>query len=358
MADVVTPNMPSRTPIFLTGATGYIGGSVLQCLLEHPSASTFNITLLVRNAAKGDILRSTYGVDVVVGNHQELGKLESLARNAHVVFHTADADDEPAVRAILAGLRKRHAELGDLPILIHTSGTAVLSDTAKRGDGTETIYSDLNVEQLKAIPPTALHRNVDLLVIEADAQGYARTHIIFPSTVYSIAQGPLFDAGISNPHSMQIPYLIRAALGRKRAGIVGEGNVLRPNVHILDVADLYITLFDAIVRDPAHTGHGWEGLYFGANDGHDWDQVARAIGQALVELGVCDDPAPTAFTNAELVRYFGSNAASWFNTSGARARADRSRSIGWKPRYTVEDMLKSIKPEVVAIMREREASKA
>ncbi|KAL7278983.1 hypothetical protein ACG7TL_006815 [Trametes sanguinea] len=329
------------TPIFLTGATGYIGGSVLERLFKHPSANTFDITVIVRNAEKAKILESKFGVKAVVGTHQDLDKLEVLAENAHVVFHCADADDLPAARAILSGLRKRHAKLGDLPILIHTSGTGELTDDARGMYATETIYSDLNVEQIKSIPPTALHRNVDLTIMEADEQGYVRAHIILPSTIYGIAEGPLFESGVSNPHSIQIPTLIKGSLDRKRAGIVGL------------VADLYIVLFDSAVSNPEKTGHGWEGFYFGENGEHTWYQISRAIGEALVELqvGITDNPEPTPFSREELIKYFGNEVSGNYAGSNSRCRADRSRSIGWKPRYTTEDMLKSIKPEILVIKK-------
>ncbi|KAI0635945.1 NAD-P-binding protein [Trametes polyzona] len=349
-------NNNNKTPIFITGATGYIGGSVLERLLKHPSAGTFEISAIVRNAEKAKILESKFGVRVVHGSHQDLDKLEALAENAHVVFHCADADDEPAARAILSGLRKRHAKLGDLPILIHTSGTGELTDDARGEYATETVYSDLNVAQLKAIPESAFHRNVDLLVVEADEQGYARTHIVLPSTIYGIAQGALFDAGVSNPHSIQIPYLIKAALDRKRAGVVGPGKALWPDVHIHDVADLYIQLFDQIVSNPDKTGHGWEGFYFGENGEHSWYQISRAIGEALVALGIASDAEPTPFSVAELVKYFGSERMGWYSGSNSRCRADRGRAIGWKPRYTTEDMLKSIRPEIEAIIKQQKAA--
>ena len=37
--------------------------------------------------------------------------------------HQADADDEPAMKAILAGMKKRHEKTGDTPILIHLVST-------------------------------------------------------------------------------------------------------------------------------------------------------------------------------------------------------------------------------------------
>ncbi|KAI0787434.1 NAD(P)-binding protein [Fomes fomentarius] len=340
-----------RTSIFLTGATGYIGGAVLARLLKHPNASKFDITALVRNADKAKILQSQFGVKAVVGTHQELDKIQALAEQSHVVFHLADADDEPFIQSLLEGLKKRHEKTGDIPILIHTSGTGVLTDNARGEYATDTIYDDTNVEQIKSIPATAFHRNVDLRVVDADQKGYVRSHIIVPSTIYGIAKHELVNAGVSNPHSIQVPGVIRASLGRKRAGVVGKGKALWPDVHIDDTADLYITLFDSILNNPDKTGHGWEGFYFGANGEHSWGQISAAIGEALVDLGISDNAEPTSFTVEELVKYFGSEEVGWYNGTNSRARANRGRSIGWKPKYTTEDFLKSIRPEVEALVK-------
>ena len=52
--------------------------------------------------------------------------------------------------------------------------------------------------------------------------------------VYGLGSGPLVEAGLVNPQSQQIPDLIRAAIDRGRAGMVGEGRNIKPNVHIDD----------------------------------------------------------------------------------------------------------------------------
>ncbi|KAI0767992.1 hypothetical protein BD413DRAFT_614675 [Trametes elegans] len=224
--------------------------------LRRYRANTFDITVFVRNAAKGKILESKFGVNSIVGDP--------------------------------SGLRKRHTKLGDLPIFIRTSGTGVLTDDARGEFASETVHSNLNVEQLKSIPPPTLHRNVDVLVVDADTQGYARTHSIFPSTIYDISQGTLFDAR------------------------------------------------------PRSTANGL---------------ASRAIGDALVELGIATDTEPT-FTAEELVKYFGSESSGYYSGTNSRALADRSRSSGWKPEYTREDMLRSIKPEITAIQEKQQAGKA
>ncbi|EED84078.1 predicted protein [Postia placenta Mad-698-R] len=339
----------SKTNIFLIGATGYIGGSILTRLLKHTSANAFDITVLVRSAEKAKVLQEKFDVKAVVGSNDDLDKLEALSEQSHVVFSCADAGNLAAIQAILRGLKKRHTSTGDLPILIHTSGTAVIATQAKGIFSSDTIYSDTDVEQIKSIPPTVPHKDVDLAVIAADEQGYARTYTILPSTIYGQAKGPLFDAGVSNSTSIQIPYLIRAALGRKQGGVVGQGKAIWPDVHIDDVADLYIVLLDAITANQAGVGHGWEGIYFGENGEHTWYDISKAISQALVELGVGGTDEPTSFTDEELAKYWGSVDVGNFNGTNARCRADRGRSIGWKPKYTTADMLASIKPEVALL---------
>ncbi|KAI0070526.1 NAD-P-binding protein [Panus rudis PR-1116 ss-1] len=342
-----------KTPIFITGATGYIGGSVLVRLLEHPNAKNFDITAIVRNPEKAKKLES-FGVHAIVGSFEEVDKLEDLASKAHVVFSCADADNLEATKAILRGLRKRHATIGDLPILIHTSGTGVLADDAKGMHTTDTIYDDSNADQMNSLPPTALHRNVDLEVINADKDGYLHSYVILPSTIYGIAKNKLVDAGVMNPHSIQIPIIIKASLDRKQAGVVGKGVAYWPDVHIDDVADLYIVLFDAITTNPEKVGHGYDGYYFGENGEHTWLDISQAIGQALVELGISKSPVPTTFTKEELIKYFGSEEDGNYSGTNSRARANHSRSIGWKPKYTTKDMIASIKPEVEAIIRQQE----
>lgn len=89
-------------------------------------------------------------------------------------------------------------------------------------------------------------------------------------------------------------------------GVVGLGKSIWANVHIHDVADLYIVLFDAITANPEGVGHGWEGFYFGENDEHTWYDVGKAISKALVDLGIGGTDEPTELTDEELTRYWGS----------------------------------------------------
>lgn len=60
------------------------------------------------------------------------------------------------------------------------------------------------------------------------------TYSIVPGTIYGLASGRFIELGIQNPHSIQIPLLIRAGIARGHAGMVGKGVNLWPNAHVDD----------------------------------------------------------------------------------------------------------------------------
>jgi len=341
------------TSIFFTGATGYIGGAVLQRLLDHPKSSSFQITALVRSEEKAKKL-NTLGVKTAVGSLDDLDKLSELASEAEVVIHAAHSDHVPAIKAILDGIKKRHEKTGEVPILIHTSGTGVLSDDAKGDRISDTVYNDTNVEQIESLAPTQIHRDVDLEIVAADKSGYVRSFIILPSAIYGVATGSLVDLGISNPHSILVPYIVRASLERGQGGMIGEGKNLWPNVEIHETADLFIVVFDRALTDPS-LAHGREGFYFGENGEHQQYDVYRQIAQTLFDLGKGKSPEPTTFTDEENRKYLGGLATSL--GANSRALAERSKAVGWKPVKTTADFLASIRSEVESVIAQQESQK-
>ncbi|OJT02633.1 hypothetical protein TRAPUB_6814 [Trametes pubescens] len=319
---------------------GYIGGSVLGNLLSNVNPS-LDLTVLVRDAAKAHKLNQL-GVKIVLGELDDVENIQTLASQADIVLECADADHLDSTKAVLAGLKQRYKDTDKVPTLIHTSGTGVLTDHAAGMYATDIIYDDNDAEQLAKLSPEQPHRNVDLAVIAADEEGYVKTYIVLPSTIYGLATGPLVDAGIVNPQSQQIPALILAGKGRGQAGMVGQGKNIWPNVHIDDIVQLYEVLWNNVIEGKA-IGHGKEGYYFGENGEHILLDVAKTIGAELKELGLAESDEPTTFTKEEVDRWFGGSESLGSNS---RCRANRSRVVGWKPKKGTEDMLASIKPEI------------
>ncbi|OSD07456.1 NAD-P-binding protein [Trametes coccinea BRFM310] len=335
----------AKTTIFLTGATGYIGATVLQRLLQHPNAARFELTALVRSPEKARILAEEYGVRAVVGSNAELEKLTQLAEGADIVLNIADSDDIKAAGAIMQGLKARYHKTGTKPTLIHTSGTGFLTDDARGMYASDKVYHDSIPEEIEALPDTAFHRNVDLAVIAGDREGYLRALILSPSLIFGQGAGPLFQRGLANPRSIQLPLLIKASLARGRgAGMVGAGKSVWNHVHVDDVADSYITLVDALLRDAEAVPHGRAGFYIIENGEHTWYDLSAALAAALVELGLATaaNSEPVPFTQEDIDRFIGNTFLAHLALgSNARGRGEQARSLGWKPKYTTADLFAS-----------------
>jgi hypothetical protein len=129
----------SPVKIFLTGATGYIGGAVLGRLIAHPEFSSFEISILVRDPIKAKRFEADFGLRPVIGSLDDLQLIEDEASRVDVYINTAsyctifvtmlytnsfceqaDADHYNATKAILAGLKRRYTTTGQTPTLIHT----------------------------------------------------------------------------------------------------------------------------------------------------------------------------------------------------------------------------------------------
>jgi uncharacterized protein YbjT (DUF2867 family) len=66
---------------------GYIGGTALLRLLNHPEFASFNITVLVRSAQKAEKFK-TFGINAVVGSYDDPDLVSSLASQNDIVIAT------------------------------------------------------------------------------------------------------------------------------------------------------------------------------------------------------------------------------------------------------------------------------
>ncbi|KAF4612613.1 hypothetical protein D9613_011857 [Agrocybe pediades] len=313
-----------QTKIFYMGATGFIGGAVLNRLLEHPDASTFAFTALVRSSLKASKLEAI-GVKAVVGSLKDEPLVESLAADADMIISMADCDDVDIAKSYLRGMKKCFEVTGKAPILLHTVG--VLADnSAGFYNASATIYNDADPDQIETLAITQQHRTVDIELVKADKEGYMKAYLVLPSMIYGLGQGCLVDLGIQNQFSIQIPQIIQASLAR----------------------DLYIILFNLIRQNPDSVAHGREGFYFGIASEYNLYDVGKAIGEKLVSLGRATTSEPTTFTDEEINLHFG---GSTFWGTNSRGLSTRSKSIGWNPKKTAKDLAASIGPEVDAILQ-------
>jgi nucleoside-diphosphate-sugar epimerase len=283
--------------IFLTGATGYIGGSVAERLLREGHA----ITGLVRSESGAKEIEGR-GMRPLRGSLEDAEMIARAARDSDAVIDTAEANHAGVVDAIAAALR------GSRKPFLHTSGSGIVA-TVTNGERSEAIFDEYS-SFTPAIARMQQRAAIDQVVFDAAKQG-VRSVVIRPTMIYGAGHGVRTE-------SAQVPALIENA---KKAGIglhIGKGENIWANVHIDDVVYLYVL---ALQKAPAGA------LYYAENGEEALKDVAAAISRMLGFGG-----KTRVWTPQEAEAALGPKAHSSFG-SNSRVRGKRSRAeLGWQPK--------------------------
>lgn len=284
--------------IFITGATGYIGGSVAQKLVKIG----YHVRGLVRSKENADLL-SKLGIEPVIGDLNDTDLLIREAKQADGVINAASADHLESVQALIKGLA------GSSKPLIHTSGSSIVGDDVRGSQRTESIfdeYTPLVVQKLKQP-----RHNIDLIVLGSAAND-VRSVVICPSLIYGAGRG-------LNTKSIQIPFLAENAQKQGVVQIVGAGQNVWSNVHIDDVVDLYV---QSLIKAPAGA------FYFAENGEASFEQIGNALAKRLC-LSVVESLNPD--TAAQL---WGVPRDYYSFGSNSRVRSVRAKlELGWMPQH-------------------------
>jgi len=332
------------TKIFYIGASGYIGGPALAKILEHPKRKDFDITVLIRDFSKAPGFESL-GLKPVKGSMSDFDLLERLSSESDIVFQMANADDLDATKAILKGLKKRFEIKKEPATLIHTSGTGVLVEDTKGNSKSEKVYDDTKVEDIESLADEQPHRVVDLEIVAADKEGYVKSYIVLPSTIWGIASNILTEKGLQNPRSQQVPLLVSTSVQRGVAALIGQGLNVWPHIYYDEVAQFYYILFDAIVSGK-QPDHGRNGFYFLENGEYVQKDVVEAVAKQLHKLGKIKSDKPSNLSPEELEKF----SFAWFAGTNSRCKSNHARSLGWKPVKTTEDFIRNLESEVTVLV--------
>ncbi len=318
--------MPHK--IFITGATGFIGGEVLFALLNQ-STNDYTISALVRNEEQAKKMKEL-GVTPVIGTLDDSDLLFQMAKSSDAVVHCASAEHLPAIQSLVHGLKAKNDERA---VFLHTSGIGVLSH-----DPVTTVpFSDMDLERIRSIPPDLTQKKNDNWVMK-NMEGMTAA-IIAPASVHGVARGPFRK---TNPMG-QVNSLTKASVARRKAGYLGTENTTWSNVNICDLGDLYVLVLSGLLNGTADHGKNG-GYYFGATHEHTWKKVAEKLATVLHERGLVDSMDASPFEQQYIDQYlYGSHAKHAF-IHDSRAVADRSKKLGWRP--SRPDIYETIEQEV------------
>jgi nucleoside-diphosphate-sugar epimerase len=197
--------------VFLTGATGYIGGAVAERL----RSAGHQLSALARSDAAAARL-SAAGIEAIRGDFADPKSVAAGGRGADGVISLATtydlAVDGPAIDAILEALA------GSNKPFIYTSGIWSHGDTAG------TVVDEDSPPQPAAL--VAWRQGIEDRVLAA-ARRKIRSIVIRPAIVYGRGGG--IPAGF-----------VESARKEGAAQLVGTGENRWPFVHVDDLADLYL----------------------------------------------------------------------------------------------------------------------
>jgi nucleoside-diphosphate-sugar epimerase len=282
--------------IFVTGATGYIGGSVAERLI----ASGHHVVGLVRSAESIPLLKDR-GIESVLGNLDDPEVVTKTAHEADAVIHAASADHPGSVVTLIAALERSGKTL------ICTTGSGIAADSADGEYAGSVVYTeDTYFEPVPfRRPRVAMNR----LVREAAIDKGIRSVVICPSMIYGKGRG-------LQPDSDQLPKLI--ALSKQvGAGVYfGKGLNRYSNVHVDDLMDLYLL---ALEKAPGGS------FFFAENGDASFKEIAEMISRSF-GLG-----KTVSLSVEDLVRQHG-DAARYGITSNSLVSAVNARRLGWTPK--------------------------
>ena len=280
--------------IFITGASGYIGGSVAAALM----AAGHQVSGLARSDETAAAL-AKLGIRPVRGTLDDTEVLAKAARDSDVTVNAANAGHRAAAAAMLKAL----ASTGK--IFLHTDGSSIVG-TRSRGELVEKVFDEDT--PFTPTPQRASRVEIDKMVRNAAGDG-VRSVVIAPSLIYGLGHG-------LNSQSIQVPWLIQVAKKFGVAKHIGPGENRWANVHIDDLTALYVL---AIEKAPA-------GVFYYAENGENsmrevCEAISRMLGQGGRTESISVEQAATEWGEGPANDTMGSN-------SRVRAKRARGNSIG------------------------------
>ncbi|KAI1414112.1 NAD(P)-binding protein [Hypoxylon sp. FL1857] len=331
----------------ITGAAGYIGGSLLAEFVSRTSGpiKESTISAAVRTEEQAQRL-SKLGVNVIqVDLSNETAVSEAMLRNEiDIVVHTASSMNSRLASNLIKALGQRRKASGNEVYFIHSSVAAVFSEEGGWPYG-EVRDTDPIFEKEKQIGGPHPVRETNILVTElAKALGVASFNVVVPN-VYGRGSGEWRKL------SVNIPAFIRTSIAQKAVyKFDKDGNA--PEVHISDLIAVYTLLAEKILNKESIPS-GERGYYFAFAHRASWWDIMQRLADALYARGLITEPKVQVWPSYEMAAdYMGFPRLHIraIGTSSGQLVAVNAYQLGWQPKWDEKRFLENLDDEIQAVL--------
>ncbi|KAE9369113.1 hypothetical protein N431DRAFT_469047 [Stipitochalara longipes BDJ] len=245
--------------ILITGAAGYIGGSLLAGFISHTNGPIIksNISAIL------DLSNETAVKDAVLGN------------NIDIVIHAASSMDSGLASHLIKALGQRRKNSGVETYFIHSSVAAIFSAEGGWPHG-KVKDTDSILEKEKQIGGYPNPTNI-LVTEQAKAQQVTSFNAVVPN-VYGTGSGEWRKISVAIPANIRSGIKHKVVFKFDRSGSP-------PAVHISDLVALYTLLVQKILqKEPIPSGE--KGYYFAIAHRAPWWDVLERLAEALHARGL------------------------------------------------------------------------
>ncbi|KAE9398838.1 NAD-P-binding protein [Gymnopus androsaceus JB14] len=347
------------TAVLLTGASGYLGGSLLVHLLHKFDLESRNVKLftLVRKPEHvGKVQELGGDVTPLVGDVQDAEGIKKLIvdNSISVVIETVDARQFAVAKPCVEALAIVKEKL-DVPVhFIHTSGAKMFSshvgvDQSAFLNDDDNVYDTIAKVDARH-PVMKQFVGLNNQIIDFAESKDVRAYIVAPPMVY----GP--GRGFGNKISIQNVALVRVARALGQLYQVDKTDTIWALMHIDDQAALYATLLSGILRLEAP--YGKNGFYFSENGTFGWRALSLAVINALRKRngldGIQELPVASEQDMIAMGQVLQCNVGMIPVSIAGNCliRGNNARKLGWVPQHGVDHLMSNVDDEVAFIVKE------
>ncbi|KAI4617736.1 hypothetical protein J4E83_006068 [Alternaria metachromatica] len=275
--------------VLITGASGYLGGSLLAALHNDELPEHKDIYALVRSPDQAEAVKK-YGARPLTLNLQdEESVIKSIVdAQISVIFFLVDAMNSDMQVPMIKALAEVKKQTGREVHYLHTSGAKIFSEHAGMPIDRPLPDTDAGLYKLQKsskAPHQLLTQatNTNNVIIETAEEHGVRSYIFIPCIVYGEGKG------FGNKISIQTTAVVKAAKGAGAVYDVNPEGWTWPVCHIDDNSKLYVELLKSILRDE-NPEYGENGYYLASSGSVAWYDIYAAMAKALANRGIIDSP--------------------------------------------------------------------